>query len=69
MFVVVVEFVKKTKNNFEGAISERKRMAAWGQSDQIPRQLFNIWPFTTMKICPIAQKFRQSRFKNLPITN
>ena len=42
-----------------------------GGSDSVtrwPAHLFNIWPFATMKICPIAQKIGKSRFKILPNT-
>ena len=31
------------------------------QCDQIARLLFNVWPFTSMKTCPMACKFCQSR--------
>ena len=30
---------------------------------------FNIWPFTTLQICPKAHWIFQSRFKSLPSTN
>ena len=30
--------------------------------------LFNIWPFSKMRICPITLKIRQSKLKILPKT-
>ena len=36
------------------------------QCDQIARLFFNIWPFTSIKICPKGFKICQSRFKILP---
>ena len=36
------------------------------QCDQILRLFFNLWAFTSMKICPKVPKICQSRFKILP---
>ena len=36
------------------------------QCDQIVRFFFNIWPYATIKICPMVKQIRQSRLKILP---
>ena len=34
-----------------------------GQCDQKARVFFNLWPFTTMKNCPIPNKIAKVSFK------
>ena len=37
------------------------------QCDQMARLFFNIWPFATMKTCPIMSQICQSRLSIMPI--
>ena len=32
---------------------------SWKQCDKMARLVFKIWPFTTMKICPMAYQIYQ----------
>ena len=53
------------KKNFRSKLRKGMCLGTY-QCDQIAGLFFNIWPFTSMKICPKVYKVSQSRFKILP---
>ena len=68
-YITIIAFgqkKKKMKGNLGGGRSadacvDVKELFRLEQCDQMARLLFNVWPFTSMKTCPMACKFCQSR--------
>ena len=53
-------------HSWQGSQYQRNRQSVLIQCDQRARLFSNIWPFTSMKTCPLAYKICQSRSKIFP---
>ena len=54
------------RDNSWGTVGKTISYDTSGQCDQMVDCLFNFWPMTAMKICPIAYKINQINLKILP---
>ena len=56
-------------SSFSGCFKGWRPDTPYGQCDQTARLLSNFWPFTTMKICPVASKIANVDTKVCQILN
>ena len=70
MKVIEVDFDLSTTFNLNVVVERNLRCPLYccEQCDQMSSLFFNIWPITSMKICPMAYKICQSRLKNMQYT-
>ena len=70
MKVIEVDFDLSTTFNLNVVVERNLRCPLYccEQCDQMSSLFFNIWPITSMKICPMAYKICQSRLKSMQYT-